>query len=535
MDSTPVMIVGAGPVGLATAYELQSRGIRVLVVERNLATTRHPKMDVTNGRSMEHFRRLGIAEKIRDAGVPRESVMDVAWVTRLGEWEVARFEYPNVHDGRKLIAETNDGTQPLEPYMRMSQVVLEPVLRDLLLESPLVEVRYGWAFEKFEEDAEGVTATIHSVDGKVEQVRCQLLAGCDGGNSRVREQLDIACEGKWSIVQFYMIHFTTPRRDLMQRFGIAWHYQSPVGGTLIAQDDKETWTLHNIVPPDVDPKSIDPKRLLFESLGLEFEAEILQANPWTPHLVVANGYGRGRVWLGGDAVHQYIPTGGYGMNTGIGDAVDLGWKFAAVLEGWGGPKLLQSIEPERRPVALANRDAAGYNMDIRIRIAEAYSSLVHEDSKAGKKAREAWGARILELCNEENEALGLELDYRYRNSPIVWNEGGEPEWHRLRFQAGTWPGKRAPHVFLETGEPIFDLFGPWFTLLRFDEGSDPSPLVFAAAERKVPLKVVQVDDANARRIYERNLVLIRPDQHVAWRGDSAPDDCIGLFDRVRGA
>lgn len=251
--------------------------------------------------------------------------------------------------------------------------------------------------------------------------------------------------------------------------------------------------------------------------------------------MVANGYGRGRVWLGGDAVHQYIPTGGYGMNTGIGDAVDLGWKFAAVLEGWGGPKLLQSIEPERRPVALANRDAAGYNMDIRIRIAEAYSSLVHEDSKAGKKAREAWGARILELCNEENEALGLELDYRYRNSPIVWNEGGEPEWHRLRFQAGTWPGKRAPHVFLETGEPIFDLFGPWFTLLRFDEGSDPSPLVFAAAERKVPLKVVQVDDANARRIYERNLVLIRPDQHVAWRGDSAPDDCIGLFDRVRGA
>jgi 2-polyprenyl-6-methoxyphenol hydroxylase-like FAD-dependent oxidoreductase len=535
LDSIPVLIVGAGPVGLATAYELQSRGIRVLVVERNPTTTRHPKMDVTNGRSMEHFRRLGIVEKVRDAGVPRENVMDVAWVTRLGEWEVARFRYPNVHDWRAKIAENNDGTQPLEPYMRMSQIVLEPVLRDLLRQSPLAEIRYGWALEKFEEDSDGVTATIRSADSKVEQVRCQLLAGCDGGNSRVREQLDIACQGKWSIVRFYMVHYRTPNRDAMQPYGVAWHYQSPVGGTLIAQDDKETWTLHNIIAPDVDPKTIDPKKLLFESLGVEFEAEILQANAWTPHLVVADGYGRGRVWLAGDSVHQYIPTGGYGMNTGIGDAVDLGWKFAAMIQGWGGPGLLQSIETERRPVALANCEAAGYNMDIRIRIAEAYSPLVHEDSEAGRKAREAWGARILELRNDENESLGLELDYRYRNSPIVWNEGDEPEWHRLRFQAGTWPGKRAPHVFLETGEPIFDLFGPWFTLLQFDDRTDCSRIVSAAAERKVPLKVVQIDDANARRIYERKLVLVRPDQHVAWRGDGAPDDCMGLIDRVRGA
>lgn len=535
MVEVPVLVVGAGPVGLATALELESRGIRVMVIERNATTTRHPKMDVTNGRSMEHFRRLGVAERIRDGAVRRENVMDVSWVTRLGEWEIARFHYPSVHEGRAKIAATNDGTQALEPYMRMSQVVLEPVLRELLLESSLVELRFGWAFESFEQDADGVTATIRSSDGKVEQIRCQLLAGCDGGNSRVREQLDISCQGKWGIVPFYMVHYRTPARDLMQRFGIAWHYQSPVGGTLIAQDDAQTWTLHNIVPEGIDAKDIDPKRFLFDSLGMEFEVEILQANPWSPHLVVADSYGRGHVWLGGDATHQYIPTGGYGMNTGIGDAVDTGWKFAAVLQGWGGPKLLSSIEAERRPVGLANCEAAGANMDVRFNIAEAYTPLVHEDSPEGAAARAVLGARILALRNDENESLGLELDYRYRNSPIIWGEDNEPAWGKLRYHASTWPGMRAPHVFLQSGEAIFDLFAQWFTLLRFDPSIDVSAIVAAAAERKVPLSVVDIADPHARGIYERDLVLIRPDQHVAWRGATVPVDALAIIDRIRGA
>jgi 2-polyprenyl-6-methoxyphenol hydroxylase-like FAD-dependent oxidoreductase len=483
---------------------------------------------------MEHFRRLGVAERIRDVGVPRENCMDVSWVTRLNEWELARFRYPNVHSSRETMASRNDGSMPLEPHMRMSQVVLEPALRDILLEKG-VDIRFGWEFESFIQDDDGVTATIREVStGQSHTVRSKLLAGCDGGTSRVREQLGIRLEGQFAVARVLMVHFRTPARELMQRFGVAWHYQAPVHGTLIAQDDDQTWTLHSMIPPGVDPKSISPERVVFDCLGTEFPIEVLQSNPWTPHLVVATGYGRGRVWLAGDSVHQYIPTGGYGMNTGICDAVDLSWKFSAVLNGWGGPKLLESIEPERRPVGLRNCEASGAHMGVRIRIAEAYSPKIHEEGSDGAAARAGLGDLIIELGNAENEALGLELGYRYRGSPIIWGEENEPEWRMLDYVPSSWPGVRAPHLFLNDGTAIFDRFGRDFTLLRFRDGS-AAPLVEAANRRGVPLMVVDIPDDEARRIYERDFVLIRPDQHVAWRGNNIPDDALSIIDRVRGA
>jgi 2-polyprenyl-6-methoxyphenol hydroxylase-like FAD-dependent oxidoreductase len=533
MLDVPVLIVGAGPVGLVTALELVSRGIRCLVVERNASSTRHPKMDVTNSRSMEHFRRLGLAERVRDAGVPRSHNMDIVWTTRQAEWEIARFHYLSADDWRRQIAELNDGTQALEPNMRMSQIVLEPLLRQIVEESPLATVRFACALESFEQDEEGVTATLRHADGRYEQVRARLMAGCDGGSSRVRDILGFQNEGDWNIAPFYMVHFAAPTFANHHRFGIALHYQSVTGGTLIAQDDREAYTLHQIVPPDVDPASIDPKALLFDSMGFEFPVEILQANPWSPHLVVADSYGRGRVWLAGDAVHQFIPTGGYGMNTGLCDAVDLAWKFAAVLDGWGGPGLLASIDTERRPVALANRERSRRHMGVRMQIAEAYDPTVHEDSAQGAAARDKLGSHILALGNAENDSYGFELDFRYSYSPIVCHEDDEPAWDPLAYTPSTWPGSRPPHLFLEDGTAIFDLFGRGFTLLRFDE-QDVTPFVEASEAGRIPLKVVDIRNRKARALYERALVLVRPDQHVAWRGDRCPAEADAILRRVTG-
>lgn len=550
--------------GLTLALELEHRGVRALLVERNEGTTRHPKMDVTNGRSMEHFRRLGVADAMRERAVPGDHPMSVVWCSRAAEWELARFHYPGVDEVRARIRATTDGTLPLEPNMRISQVVLEPVLKERLeRDARTVQLRFGNGLESFVEDAGGVTAVVReTATGRDWTVRAKYLAGCDGASSVTRRALGIdndemapqaamsAGDKARAIAgvargllrgeappdgRVYLVHFRSRDLAFFERFGTLWHLQSPRHGTLIAQNDIDTWTLHVPLSAGVDADAIDPRRFLFEHLGREVDCEVLVANAWRPRLIVANSYGRGRVWLAGDSAHQFIPTGGYGMNTGVGDAVDLGWKLAATLEGWGGPALLPSYDAERRPVGLRNRAASARHLSIRTSIASASTPRLHEDSPRGEKARRALGRRILELGNLENEALGIEIGYRYDGSPVVCHEAGQaPPATMDRYHPCTWPGVRAPSVFLADGTALFDRLGAGFTLLRFAD-VDAGGLVEAAARRGLPLDVLDVRDANAARLYEKELVLLRPDQHVAWRGAAAPADALAVIDRVRGA
>ena len=485
---------------MTLARTLARFGVRSLLVERNASTTRHPKMDITNGRSMELFRRLGVADKLRAVAVPEENNFDVSWITSLTGRELHRFKYPSVTEKRAEILKKNDGTQPREPAMRVSQVVIEPVLQAAIVNHPLVEARWGVAFEGFVQDETGVTCTLRVAEtGATEQVRCDYLAGCDGGSSIVRDGLGIGLEGKSKVAHRYMIHFKSDSRGLLQAFGVAWHYQTALG-TLIAQDDTNTWTLQTRPPPGVDPAAIDPGPLLDKWAGRGFPRNILVANPWFTHLLLAERYRAGRVFLAGDAAHQYIPTGGYGMNTGIGDAIDLGWKLAAAVKGFGSANLLASYEKERRPVGLRNRLASERHTGVRIKIAELYEK---------ERDPDALARGIAALGNAENESWGIEFGYRYDGVE------GDP----VRYEPTTAPGARLPSTFLRDGTALYDRLGPWFTLLRFGD-ADPSPIIDTAP---APLETVIVDDPALAAIYEAKLVLVRPDTHVAWRGDHCQD------------
>lgn len=524
MREVPVLIAGGGPVGMTLACALARFGVRCLLVERSPSTTRHPKMDITNARSMEIFRRLGLAEALRAVAVPEAHPFDVAWITTLSGHELHRFRYPSVTEWRRLIAERNDGTMPREAPMRVSQVVIEPVLRRAILSERLVEARWGVAFEDLAQDAEGVTVTLRRAeDGGTERVRCRYLAGCDGGGSLVRKALGIALEGRAAVMPRFMTHFRSDARHVLQRWGVTWHYQSAFA-TLIAQDDRDTWTLQSRFPPGVEvPERVDPSALLRAFAGCDFPHVVLVANHWTPHLLVAESYGAGRVFLAGDAAHQYIPTGGYGMNTGIGDALDLAWKLAAMLHGFGGPGLAAGYDAERRPVGRRNRDASARHMEVRIAVAGLYHDGLLAPGPAGDAARAEAGRRIAALGNAENESHGIEMGYCYVGSPLVSADGEDAPDDPVRYVPSTVPGVRLPHVFLADGSAVHDRLGPWFTLLAV--GTEPcGTLTEAAARRGVPLSVLRLDDAAAVAAYGSGaLLLVRPDQHIAWRGRAALD------------
>ena len=565
MPDTSVIIAGGGPVGLMLALELEHQGVDAILLERNETTTRHPKMDITNGRSMEIFRRLGLVEALRDVAVPQDHPVSVIWCSNLPGWELARFDYPSVQAARETLTRENTGAMAMEPSMRVSQVHLEPVLKERLeTQGKHVELRFGWGLEGLSQDDEGVTAQVRcTATGERRNLRGLYLAGCDGAGSVARSSLGIpvntitpqdflATGDRNNFLDdahgappadarrppsMFMIHWESDDLALMERFGVAWHIQSPMGWTVISQNDKDTWTIHIPIAAVPDHQHRDAKEMLFEQLGCRFDCEIILANPWHPRLGLADSYGAGRVWLAGDAAHQFIPTGGYGMNSGIGDAMALAWVLNANLRGWGGARLFAAYEAERRHVAARNRIGSARHSAVRYLIAQRCPKNIHEDSAAGREARRRMGAYIAEAGNLENEAWGLEWGYRYDDSPVICHEGGAPppyEWEA--YVPSTWPGVRAPNLLLQDGAPIFDRFGRGFTLLKF-AACDSRTLEEAAAAVGLPLAVVRIENDQAARLYQRPLVLVRPDQHVAWRGERAPDSGAAkdIIDCVRGA
>jgi 2-polyprenyl-6-methoxyphenol hydroxylase-like FAD-dependent oxidoreductase len=535
MKETPVLIAGGGPVGMTLALELAHQGIRVTLAERNPGTTRHPKMDLTNGRSMEIFRRLGLVNKLREVGVPEANPFVISWITSLSGHELCRFTYPSSAEGREIRRQRNDGSLTLEPPMRVSQVVIEPALKAAVESNDFIDSFFGWNVESLAQDDGGVTTRVTNGErGQSQEIRSQYVVGCDGGTSTVRRQLGIALQGQSNEAQAYMIHFRSTDLDLLQRFGIAWHYQTGAG-TMIAQNDADTWTLQYFVPPGVDAASLDPDQVLQGWMGKKFDYEIILANPWWAHFLVADRYRSGRVLIAGDACHQWMPTGGYGMNSGVVDATNLGWKLAAKLDGWGGDALLDSYEAERRPVALMSRDTSHRHLGVRIQIAHLYMEAgdMGGDSADAERRREEVGASILALGNAENEAWGTEHGYRYESAAVVPEAGTPPAFDPLCYVPSTWPGSRLPHLFLADGTAVYDRLGLWYTLIAFGD-TPTNTLMDAAKAAGVPVKLLMLDDAHARDVYGANLLVVRPDQHIAWRGEAVPTDTAAIVAALKG-
>lgn len=534
MPDPQVLVVGGGPVGLTLAIDLGQRGVTVTLIDKRPAPGLLPKMERCNARTMEHYRRLGVADRIRDAGYPVDVPMDVFLVTDLVHEPLVHHPYPSVAALRQAAAAVNDGSHPLEPYQLISQYTLEPLLREVAEATPGVTVLFGCELESFTQDDEGVTATARRLDSSPLSIRADYLVGCDGASSTVRRQLGIELSGD-SLRDLRQALFRCD--DLFDRIPIGkgrhYHRVDDRWSFLIVQDDLRHFSLHASADTD------DQMPELFRAVaGMPVEFETLYVGSWTMRLMLADRYSEGRVLLAGDAVHLVIPTGGLGMNTGVGDAIDLAWKLAATIQGWGGDQLLTSYERERRPIGARNVEASRQAATGRRIWREAVSPELFEDSSAGADARSCFAALADVHQRKSNDLLGIELGYRYLTSPLIAHEQGPaPDPDSFRYTPTAVPGARLPHVWLDDGSALHDhLGGGGFTLLRLGDASgDSVPLATAFARRGIPYEEQVLSCSAARSVYGRDFLLIRPDLHVAWRGSAPPTDPDALAELVSGA
>jgi len=531
-----VIIVGAGPVGLTLTIDLGLRGIRCTLIERKHAPAFLPKMERCNARTMEMYRRIGLSEKIRAAGLRADVPMDVFIVLSMKEPPLLHTPYPSVEAARRAIAASTDGSMPLEPYQLISQYTLEPLLKSVAETLPSVTVRFGCEFESFSQDTSGVTVTARTSDGETETFRGVYLVGCDGGASAVRKQLGIALRGE-NLTQLRQALYRCDELFDMIPIGNGpghgrhYHVADEHASFLIMQDSTKHFTLHATVDSDEGMK-----RRFEQVVGAPVKYEMLSCQQWRQNLLLADRYREARVFLAGDAVHLVIPTGGLGMNTGVGDAFDLSWKLAAVLRGWGGARLLDSYETERRQVGERNVGASRFASLGRRKWRAQYRPEIRDNTPEGQAARDNLVRVATVEQRKGNEMIGAELGYRYVDSPIIDNVPGGPESLFREYHPTTWPGARLPHVWLADGSAVQDRIPTdGFTLLRLGaRQADTSDLERALKARGAPATLVDIADAAPRDIYGFDLILLRPDMHVAWRGNTAPPDAAALAATVTG-
>ena len=535
VTNTPVLIVGAGPVGLGLSLDLAWRGISSVTIEQRDGSISTPKLGAIGVRTMEFCRRWGIAERVRQTPFQRDYGLDMVFCTNISGHFLARHEYPS-------LAQDPVPPQSPEKKWRCPQLWFDPLLTECVKEYDNVILKHRTRLDSFEQDDDKVVAQVTHLDtGEQETIVARYLIGCDGAGSAVRRQLDIPMEGKSTLDHSAAIFFRSSELLAFHDKGEAERYlffgAKGFWGNISAMDGKELWRM-TVISNEAEVEQVcrDAEQWVRKGIGRDdVKFEVLSALPWRRSQLTAASYGEGRVLLCGDSAHTMSPTGGFGMNTGMGDAVDLGWKLEAMINGWGGNQLLDSYVIERQPIGLRNVNASAHNYFALKSIADC--SAIDETSATGDALRVEVGKAIAVATHTEWETLGIHLGYRYENSPICVSDGTTATEDSPRYYTPTTrPGHRAPHAWLEDGQSTLDLFGRGFVLLRL--GSSPlnvDALVDAAKARNVPLTVVDIASPAVTELYERKLVMVRPDGHCVWRSDEAPTDAVSIIDRVRGA
>jgi 2-polyprenyl-6-methoxyphenol hydroxylase-like FAD-dependent oxidoreductase len=543
-EKSSVFIVGGGPVGLSLAMDLAWRGVDVIVAE-----TRYPgeppsvKCNHVSARTMEIFRRLGLAQKVRNTGLPADYPNDASYRTTATGIELSRIPIPSRAE-RYTAKDGPDTWWPTpEPPHRINQTFLEPVMFAHAAAMPGVRILNRTMVEGFSQNESGVAATARDLDsGEIFRIEARYLVGCDGSHSFVRRSIGATLSGTPVIQRVQSTCIRAPQLLDMLPGKRAWMYLSLNPrrcGTVIAIDGRETWLIHNHLydgEPEFD--SIDRDWAIRTILGVDenFQYEIVSKEDWTGRRLVADRFRDRRAFIAGDAAHLWMPYAGYGMNAGIADAMDLSWMLAAVLKGWAPESLLDAYERERQPIT---EQVSHFAMDMALKNMRQRKSTPPEveapgpegDAVRARIGKEAYDLNVNQYC-----CGGLNFGYFYTQSPVIaYDDGKHPPYTMYDFTPSTVPGCRAPHVFLPDGRSLYDVLGPDYSLLRFDPAIDVSGLTDAAALRGVPLEVVDVAKEVAGDLYPHRLALVRPDQHIAWRGDAPPADPMGLVDLIRGA
>ena len=536
-----VLAVGAGPVGLALAGDLGWRGHQCLLIDNGDGSIFQPKMDMVGIRTMEFCRRWGIVKDVEASPYNRAYPQDNVYLTSLTGYELGRQPMPSMG---------TDVPPPESPQKRerCPQNMFDPILRNFAGSQPGVDLRYRHELKSFIQDAKGVTATVVDLDtDETFSVRARYLVGCDGGRSTVREGLGIAMHGKGVLTNTTNVIFRCDDFNELHDKSPGYRYMfvGPEGtyGTIVAINGSNHWRM-SIIGSAKERIRFDDAQIrefAYRMMGKPFDLEILSVLRWTRAELVAERYHEGRVFIAGDACHLTSPTGGLGMNTGIGDAVDLSWKISAALEGWGGPALFDSYLVERKPVAERITRFSTGNLQVMKQVPT--SAHIYEDSEEGARVREEAGRALGEGLKREWFSQNMHLGNRYIDSPIcVYTETESREAlaaeyeDAVHYRPTSRPGCRAPHVWLADGRSTLDLFGRSFVLLDLSNGKGTAPreLIEVAAKSKVPFDVVRIDEVGVQSAYEKRYVLVRPDGHVAWRGDDLPANASELLETVTG-